>query len=575
MRITNSMIVNNLMRNLNNNMNKLDKFNNQLATGRKYAHISDDPVALIYGQAARNKMARLGHYKQTIGSAQDWLRQVEFGVRDLQERVADIYVAVTDAATDVNNATDKRNIAQLVAQLRDHYVDTLNTTFGDKFVFAGYNTPGSSYTGKFGPYRVDADWNLYYNDYDFSAMSSVDNINLLAGKVGNLNSSIYDEITSLNKEYEDIIDVSVLSPSGPPYIDPDTGKADPPFRDAVDTAYIENLENMIQDYLQEIAKFDLMEGRAPGGPLYDPNDVYDEIDNPSGYNRDYDPIYNKSKLDQLNLELDSKRVQLGKLNDKLDALEKKWDERAEILDKLVSDTEFEYSLYDEDGNVITEFTIDDGCFTVEYDPDTGLINVSIDFSVVGTDEPKTVQLVGDSVNEATNKVRHDPERLDYNDFSWLSAILQHDVLSFDVGPGISMPVTFNGMDMVIYTTIADDGQPVKRNIFNLLQEVYDTMMDGDDPQNTDKLDKLIKELQDAQNHLLAKTAEVGGRTRRLDLLETRYNMDAIGYEQMRSDAEDVEEAEVIMYLKMAEAIYQASLAAGARIIQPTLMDFLR
>ena len=44
---------------------------------------------------------------------------------------------------------------------------------------------------------------------------------------------------------------------------------------------------------------------------------------------------------------------------------------------------------------------------------------------------------------------------------------------------------------------------------------------------------------------------------------------------MRSDAEDVDMADVIMYLKMAEAVYQAALSAGARVIQPSLMDFLR
>ena len=34
-------------------------------------------------------------------------------------------------------------------------------------------------------------------------------------------------------------------------------------------------------------------------------------------------------------------------------------------------------------------------------------------------------------------------------------------------------------------------------------------------------------------------------------------------------------AEVIMNLKMQENVYQASLSSGARIIQPTLLDFLR
>jgi flagellar hook-associated protein 3 FlgL len=34
-------------------------------------------------------------------------------------------------------------------------------------------------------------------------------------------------------------------------------------------------------------------------------------------------------------------------------------------------------------------------------------------------------------------------------------------------------------------------------------------------------------------------------------------------------------AEVIMNLKMQENVYRASLSAGARIIQPSLVDFLR
>jgi flagellar hook-associated protein 3 FlgL len=58
-------------------------------------------------------------------------------------------------------------------------------------------------------------------------------------------------------------------------------------------------------------------------------------------------------------------------------------------------------------------------------------------------------------------------------------------------------------------------------------------------------------------------------------LEIRYAQDEINYTQMMSDAEDVDFAEVIMNQKMAEAVYQAALSAGARVIQPTLMDFLR
>jgi flagellar hook-associated protein 3 FlgL len=42
-----------------------------------------------------------------------------------------------------------------------------------------------------------------------------------------------------------------------------------------------------------------------------------------------------------------------------------------------------------------------------------------------------------------------------------------------------------------------------------------------------------------------------------------------------SDNEDIDIEKVIMELKSHETVHRAALSAGARIIQPTLLDFLR
>ena len=47
------------------------------------------------------------------------------------------------------------------------------------------------------------------------------------------------------------------------------------------------------------------------------------------------------------------------------------------------------------------------------------------------------------------------------------------------------------------------------------------------------------------------------------------------YEELLSKNQDADMAEVIMELKMQENVYRASLSAGARIIMPSLVDFLR
>jgi flagellar hook-associated protein 3 FlgL len=156
--------------------------------------------------------------------------------------------------------------------------------------------------------------------------------------------------------------------------------------------------------------------------------------------------------------------------------------------------------------------------------------------------------------------------------------LKSDVLTFDVGTGVEMPVTFNGIDLILFQSSIDGNgdpvtPPINRNIFDVLNSLHEDTYDGKPASEIGRV--YIKQLQQAQNHLLTQVAEVGGRSRRLELLEIRYEQDELNYTQMMSDAEDVDFAEVIMNQKMAEAVYQAALSAGARVIQPTLMDFLR
>ncbi len=70
-------------------------------------------------------------------------------------------------------------------------------------------------------------------------------------------------------------------------------------------------------------------------------------------------------------------------------------------------------------------------------------------------------------------------------------------------------------------------------------------------------------------------ADVGARYNRLELTENRLSKNIYNFTKLMSENEDIDQAENIMLLKSEENVYQASLAGGARIIQPSLMDFLR
>ncbi|HOL92687.1 MAG TPA: flagellin, partial [Clostridiales bacterium] len=68
---------------------------------------------------------------------------------------------------------------------------------------------------------------------------------------------------------------------------------------------------------------------------------------------------------------------------------------------------------------------------------------------------------------------------------------------------------------------------------------------------------------------------VGARINRLELTMNRMLNDITNFTRLMSENEDVDMTETIMNLKNEENVYRASLAGGARIIMPSLVDFLR
>jgi len=86
---------------------------------------------------------------------------------------------------------------------------------------------------------------------------------------------------------------------------------------------------------------------------------------------------------------------------------------------------------------------------------------------------------------------------------------------------------------------------------------------------------LIVDVDKQMENVLAVRAEVGAKSNRIDLIKNRLQDDNYNFTSLLSKNEDADLAQVITNLKMDENVYRASLAAGARIMQPSLIDFLR
>lgn len=105
--------------------------------------------------------------------------------------------------------------------------------------------------------------------------------------------------------------------------------------------------------------------------------------------------------------------------------------------------------------------------------------------------------------------------------------------------------------------------------------VFDKLITGLDTDNSESIDESLGEIDDTIDNLLSVRATIGAKTNRLELNKNRLEDQTLSVTKLLSKNEDADLAEVIIDLKTRETVYQASLQAGARIIQPSLIDFLR
>ncbi len=131
-------------------------------------------------------------------------------------------------------------------------------------------------------------------------------------------------------------------------------------------------------------------------------------------------------------------------------------------------------------------------------------------------------------------------------------------LEFEIGVGVTMGVNV-------------DAEELFNEVFSALQALHADLSGlgtGEERSPMGLLD-------DALDTVLQKVSELGGKQNRVGLAKERLLDLRLNVQKILSQEEDLDYAEAIMDLKMEEFAYRTALSVGARIIQPSLIDFLR
>ena len=110
----------------------------------------------------------------------------------------------------------------------------------------------------------------------------------------------------------------------------------------------------------------------------------------------------------------------------------------------------------------------------------------------------------------------------------------------------------------------------EEDVFAIFSRVSKALREND----PEEVEALLDNLDQTQHHLAGKQGELGSRIQRVELTRTQLEFASVNISELISAEEDVDLAETISKLQVAETTLQAGLNAGARVLRPTLLDFL-
>lgn len=116
------------------------------------------------------------------------------------------------------------------------------------------------------------------------------------------------------------------------------------------------------------------------------------------------------------------------------------------------------------------------------------------------------------------------------------------------------------------------------NVFDMLQQLADDLENKGDVDSGEILGRLrsqLKEVDRHHNNILVGVGVLGSRTRRLELSEFRAQEVQTSLQGLLSEVQDTDLAEVALDLSRSQFLLQLAQQAGSRLLQTSLVSFLR
>jgi flagellar hook-associated protein 3 FlgL len=145
MRVTNNMVSDRVIADLQARYAQMADTQLQISTGRRVNQPSDDPIAAAQERLRLSDLSGIKASQTSVSGAQAWLSQTETSLSEIQSVLARANELALAGATGTMSQTDRNAIAGEIDQLIKSAKDSMNAKVNGDYVFSGTKSDTAPY----------------------------------------------------------------------------------------------------------------------------------------------------------------------------------------------------------------------------------------------------------------------------------------------------------------------------------------------------------------------------------------------------------------------------------------------
>lgn len=556
MRITTSMMNNRMLANMNRNLQRMSKINEDIASQKKLHRPSDDPVLMARALKLNTDLAINEQLNKNVNDAYSVIDKTDTALNELTNILTRMRELTVTASNGTLEDKDTQKIREEISQLKDQIVKMGNDTYAGKFIFSGFRTD-TPYLKENGNINITTEkeirgtyTDVAKNPFSITAGTN-DEIRLSITGLENEDGSRYtgEELITLDpatygsgsedaiaKNIEDSLNhpKNPASPSNVEVLTEDLSNMK--VGDEVTIKFSKEIKNSDDEMKQSV-----MDAFSDAGITLNVDDI---------------------SVDKL---ANNQTVVISVQKDGLDI------STMTNLDFSAASPAVEYV---EGGNASESFDV-----SVKTDAATrgdGFIPFkNRDFKVTFEDGQMSIKnpLIDDSKKYAVSSDKDLANQFDLSNIGMGTMNISQGIEEHEYRSGVAASIKVNTQGIDVFGPVIDsDGDQIPdRGLMDTIRDLETYMEKG----QSENISKMLDELDQHLSNVSQLKGEVGARMKTAEITIDRIEMTKVNFTSLLSKTQDTNLAEAMTDLNMAESVYRASLYAGTKVIQPTLMDFLR